>query len=294
MTTLQELRKRLVSEMPHISLHEQDRFLEDAYEKWFKKRLNKWQLYTDQETLPASFERSFNKWVKIRKEGLPQDYIFQQSMFMGETYRVTPDVLIPRQETEGLVLEVQKYFDAFLHRPKLGWEVGLGSGVVSIECLKYWPLLKMVASEVSSPARVVARTNAEKILGPSEKNLTILAARNAFEVFEPFSNSVRPEFIVSNPPYLKSREEMEPQVWRYEPHEALLPLSPDPLYFYSKIAEEAPQFLADDGVVFMEIPHERSHKIIKLFSKWQVEIKKDMNARDRYLVARVKKIRHVS
>jgi release factor glutamine methyltransferase len=82
---------------------------------------------------------------------------------------------------------------------------------------------------------------------------------------------------------------VDPDVLSYEPHEALFAPKSDSLYFYKKIIEKGRQFLSPFGFVFVELPHERSGLILKLFLKtgWFAKVLPDLTGRDRVLVARL-------
>lgn len=202
---------------------------------------------------------------------------------------MNPSVLIPRPETEILVTQTIAVLKEQDQPPTLGLEIGVGSGVISIELLSQFPQLRMRASELMPEAKKVAEKNAERILGEREsKRLEIVLTGDPREVVEPFQG-VRADFLVSNPPYLVSTsEEVDDEVLLHEPHVALFPPGEDPLFFYRVLAERASDLLVPQGYLFLEVPHERSSEIQDLFKKEECEIRLDLTQRERVLIVRLK------
>jgi release factor glutamine methyltransferase len=232
-----------------------------------------------------------------RAHGEPLQYLLGYQYFLNHEYEVTPAVLIPRPETEILVYEVTQTLKRIFEQPKLGIEIGVGSGCISIELLKLFPTLTMIGTESSPGAADVARRNAEKILGPDyAARFDLRLVRDPKEVFEPLEDAPwlrggRADFIVSNPPYLLDATEVDAEVLNHEPKLALFAPAGDPLYFYRKILEGAEAFLKPSGYVFFECPHERIDRIGTLFGPdWKVEGFRDLNERPRVLRAEWKGI----
>ncbi len=231
----------------------------------------------------------------LRAEGKPLQHLTGFQVFLDHEYEVGSDVLIPRPETEVVLTSAIATLSEGRCSPRLGIEVGIGSGVLSIELLSKFPDLTMAASELTEGARIRALNNAERILGSGLKGCTrlqVIRAGHALDVLSPFETIIShpmADFLISNPPYLVSTDEVEAQVLSFEPHEALFAPVSDPLYFYRSIAEQAHLFIKRDGFVFLEMPHERASEIIKLFSKpkWDAKILPDLNGRDRVLVAKL-------
>ncbi len=226
-----------------------------------------------------------------RAEGTPLQYLLGFTTFLNHEYQVNSDVLIPRPETEILVSESIK----LVRQPTLGLEVGLGSGIISIELLSTITSLKMIATEISPGAAQVARRNAEKILTDAQR-LTILKPDSGLDVMKPFiDEKIRnADFLISNPPYLdRTQKEFDPDVLESEPKNALFPEGSDPLYFYKEIARHAPQVLKKGAYVFLEIASERAEATRAIFNGEQWEqsettLAKDLNQRDRVLICKLK------
>ncbi len=227
-----------------------------------------------------------------RAHGEPLQYLVGYQYFLNHEYDVNPSVLIPRPETEILVYEVTQTLKRQFEQPKVGIEIGVGSGCISIELLKLFPTLRMIGTEISEEASAVARANARKILGEGTDALFDLRViEDPKEVLEPLEQAPwlragRADFIVSNPPYLASKEEVDTDVLNHEPRAALFAPDGDPLYFYRKIVEGAEAFLRPSGFVFFECPHERIDRIGALFgADWKVDGFKDLNDRPRVIRA---------
>jgi release factor glutamine methyltransferase len=225
-----------------------------------------------------------------RAEGKPLQYILGYSAFLNHEYQVNPDVLIPRPETEVLVTEALKILKPL--NPALGLEIGIGSGIISIELLSSIAGLIMIATEVSPGASQLAKLNARTILG-EETRLSILKPDAALDVMKPFTNEKThgADFLISNPPYLdRTQKECDHDVIATEPASALFPEGPDPLYFYKEISKLAPQVLKKGAYVFLEIASERAELTRAIFEAelWETTLVKDLNQRDRVLVSRLK------
>ena len=227
-------------------------------------------------------------WAMARAEGKPLQHLIGSQVFLEHEYEVGPDVLVPRPETEFLVTEAIQFLDTCPDKPILGLEVGLGSGVISIEMLARYPGLKMCASDVSEKAIQQAIKNANRVLG-SDDRLTTLVAPKKDQVLEVFPR-VRGDFIISNPPYLTHEDEIDQDVKDHEPEVALFAPVGDSLFFYRKILTEASLYLNSHGLVFMEVPHERAVEILLLLDEkiWERKLVKDLTHRDRVLIARLR------
>jgi release factor glutamine methyltransferase len=208
---------------------------------------------------------------------------------------VSPQVLVPRPETELLVvhaIQVLRGKGAMGSREGLGLEIGLGSGAISIELLAEFPTLRMIASELEEGAASVARGNARDILGAAGVGrLEVRLTGAAGSVLEPLREALdgrRADFLISNPPYLDPQaDEADEEVRAQEPAAALFAPAGDALFFYREIARGARGLLSPEGSVFVEMPHERAGAIRALFeeSGWAVQTIPDLNERDRVLAA---------
>lgn len=175
------------------------------------------ELYTRFDEEPKEEVRAaFRELVKRRSEGSPVAYLVGRREFYSLAFRVTSDVLIPRPETEFLVVTLIDL--AKTRGAATICDIGTGSGIIAVTAAKHLPQAKVTAVDISPAALAVARGNAE---------LHGVAGRIEFVESDLFSNlpaEQRFDFVASNPPYV-SEAEMEaiaPGVRDYEPRQALL------------------------------------------------------------------------
>lgn len=271
---------------------EAELIVQAAMERVTKKPITRMDLYT---RATERFPEAAGEWVLKFSGGRAEGKILQHltgvQAFLEHRYEVSADALVPRPETELLAhLALEELTVRGCVR---GIEIGLGSGVISIELLSRVPKLQMVATEFSVPAAELAKRNALKILGKGAPRLSVLMARDAREVLEPLERAgiPRANFLISNPPYLMAHDEIAEDVRRHEPALALFAPPENPLHFYARIAQGAARLLEAPAIVFCEVPHERAGSIVKLFAtaSWDATIHPDLTGRDRVLIARAEK-----
>ena len=178
------------------------------------------ELYATFDAVPGEEARTaFRQLVRRRAGGMPVAYLVGRREFYSLSFRVTPDVLIPRPETEFLVMAL---LDLARSRPQSDpitvCDVGTGSGIIAVCAAKHLPGARVLAVDISPAALEVARENV-RAHGVEDRielvESDLLAAVPAERRFD---------FVVSNPPYV-TRAEMEtlsPEVRDFEPHAALL------------------------------------------------------------------------
>ena len=213
--------------------------------------------------------------VKRRGEREPLQHILGSTSFCGIDIRVTPDVLVPRPETEMLAEAAWEYLKKRGGEPVV-LDFGTGSGCIAIAIAAHCPSAKIHAVDVSEKALVVARTNAAR------HNITFHQGSSIPEL-PPL------DLFVSNPPYIPSAEiaTLQPEVARFDPHLAL-DGGPDGLNFYRRIAVEALPLMAEDGRLMLEFGDGQETALQEIFaSDWTIEqIKPDLCGKPRILVAR--------
>lgn len=211
----------------------------------------------------------------------PIQYIFGQAQFYGLKFSVTPDVLIPRQETEELVdIIVKSYIGhADLHI----LDLCTGSGCIAITLARTLRFPVVDAIDISPEAIAIARKNAETL--KTDVNFTCADVLN---IHKPIHTSY--DIIVSNPPYItdSEKETMSRNVLDHEPHMALFVPDNNPLLFYTAISEYAAAALHSRGRLFLEINPLYAQTLRKqmLDSGWRnIALIADMQGRDRFLIA---------
>jgi release factor glutamine methyltransferase len=233
--------------------------------------------------LPAGIEGEILSAVDGLKEYRPIQYIFGATEFYGLPFEVTPDVLIPRPETEELVDWITHEYNKNAGLTIV--DIGTGSGCIAVALAAGFPNAGIWAVDVSDAALAVARRNA----GKNSVNVNFLLGdilKNNLVGFAPGSLDV----IVSNPPYITSSEkqQMLPNVLEYEPHVALFAPEDDPLIFYKQIAAFGSKCLKDGGRVFFEIneafPEELAN-ILKQNGYQDITPRRDINGKWRMVSA---------
>lgn len=267
----------------------------EAYRKATGKPLGRAELYARaRDRFPEKGAREVIIVASARAEGRPLQHLIGHQAFLDHEYEVGPDVLVPRPETEGLVAyaieRLRRELGSFAG---VGLEIGLGSGVISIELLAAFPALRMVASELSEAARARAAANASRILGEGPEGtgrLMILESSEASSVWEPFAGMEKPRdslFLISNPPYLSRSEPIDADVLAHEPHEALFAAGDDALFFYRRIAARAREFVVPGGSLFLEIPPGKDVRSIFELCCVNIDVLSDLNGRERILHAKL-------
>lgn len=273
---------RVISKLLNGREHEAEIIIIRAYEALEQKKISRSELYFGALEITPEVEKLSLKWVTRRASGEPLQYIIGKEQFLEHDYYVERGVLIPRQETELLVtIAIEKLRPK---NPQIGVEIGIGSGIISIELLCAFSKLSMVASDVSERALSVAKKNASSILGADySARFSLIKANNG----EVFTNFPKADFLISNPPYMDRNDEIAYDVLKHEPREALFSFNDDPLYFYKEIAAKASHFLKNEGLVFLEISEKRAREVRELFENndWNIELIKDLTGRDRIAVA---------
>ncbi|HTO53949.1 MAG TPA: peptide chain release factor N(5)-glutamine methyltransferase [Myxococcota bacterium] len=184
------------------------------------------------------------------KERVPVAYLVEQREFWSLPFRVTPDVLIPRPETETLVKV------ALDQKPQRVLEIGVGSGCIAGALARELASVEIVACDVSPAALELARANLQA-LGVLER-VTLVEARDLAQVAGSF------DLVVSNPPYVASGElaGLAPEL-RHEPRVAL-DGGPDGLDVIRQLCAEAPARLARPGAIAFEIGAGQASQVSEL------------------------------
>jgi release factor glutamine methyltransferase len=223
------------------------------------------------ETLEAKTLDTFFAAVERRAAFEPIEYITGRVSFYGEEFFIEPGVLIPRPETELLIDEVAKE----LKGDERVAEIGVGSGVISIILKKRFPHLSITATDINEKALELATKNAKKHGVDIEFVHTSLldGLQDRFDV------------ILSNPPYIKRGEKLEPNVIEYEPHEAL---------FGGEEGDEMLRsiidlfFRSNAKILACEMGYDQREKIESHLERYQIKARfyKDLAGLDRGFVVR--------
>jgi len=217
----------------------------------------------------------YGRYLHQRMEGMPTQYITRRQEFYGREFRVGPEVLIPRPETEHLVEAAIKKI-----RPgDIVLDVGTGSGAIAITLALETPA-RVFATDVSLDALRLASMNAQTL-----NAAVAFAAADLTSAIAGASVNV----LVSNPPYVPETDAagLQREVRDYEPHLALFG-GPEGLDVYRSIIEEAPRVVRPNGWLFLELGYNSVEPVrAMLGSCWtEVEIAADLAGLPRVLGAR--------
>lgn len=210
----------------------------------------------------------------------PWQYVVGKAYFYDMELFVTPDVLIPRPETEELVHHIAQFYKN-KSKPQRIIDICTGSGCIAIALKKIFPDAEVVAIDVSSKALEVAQKNANQqqtaIQFECLDILTVNHLQNA-------------DVIVSNPPYVTHQEKQKilPNVLRHEPHLALFVPDEQPLLFYEKITQLAIQSLQKEGLLAFELNSYYAQKTVDFVRNttfFEVQLVQDMHSKPRMLLA---------
>ncbi len=225
---------------------------------------------------PSQKESLYGAIERLQKQE-PIQYVLGKAYFLGRAFQVSPAVLIPRPETEALV---QYIVDK---NPQTGahvLDIGTGSGCIAITLQQELSQATVHALDVDPAALHIAQTNAQR-LGATVHFM------QADILYEPLPTQ-RWDIIVSNPPYVRmaERKQMRPRVLAYEPAKALFVPDEQPLIFYEKIVDLAPQYLAPAGKLYLEINEALGAAVANLLIHAGFEavcIKQDLHGKDRWV-----------
>lgn len=231
-------------------------------------------------------EKILNVAKKRANSKMPLQYILGYSYFMGQKLKVDENVLIPRDETEILVLKAYE-----LLKNKEGkiyiLDIGLGSGAISIALAKKLEdkEIEILGVDISLGALEIALDNISNL------NLVRKIIVRKSDLFSKVRDIEKFDLIISNPPYIPKKEKasLQKEVL-FEPEVALFAPDEKGEEFYKKIIETAPKFLKKDGYLAFELGIFQSEDVSKMLEKdfSNIEITKDLAKIDRVITAKIK------
>ena len=227
-------------------------------------------------TVPEETVEIYKKEVMALEEGKPLQYVIGNVNFYGNKFYINENVLIPRFETEELVEQTTEYIKTFFTEPVDIIDLGCGSGVIGLTLEQKVSTNSVDLIDISEKALEVTKVNKEKL--NSKANLI------QSDMFENINKKY--DVIISNPPYIKTTEEIEDIVLNNEPHLALF-AGVDGLDCYKKIINNLPNHMKDKCLVAFEIGMTQAGDITNLakevLGNIKVEVKKDLSGKDRML-----------
>lgn len=237
------------------------------------------------DVLPEEQQQQFDDFIQEHVKGLPVQYITGVEEFYGRTFVVDESVLIPRPETEELVVgTIERIRKLFGDNQKLKFaDIGTGSGAIAITIKKECPQLDVTATDLSPAALATAQKNAEQLQAEIEFKLGDLT--------EPIANE-KWDVVLSNPPYIayEEMEEMSDVVVAHEPHQALF-ADEDGLLLYRKLAESLPALMKKPALIGLEIGYTQGEAVANFFKKSfpnaYVSVVQDINKKDRIVFCEI-------
>jgi len=235
-------------------------------------------VHGEQPVEPETEEKYFG-WIGKRAGRIPLQQLTGEQDFMGLTFTVNENVLIPRQDTEILVEEVLKE----LHDGMRILDMCTGSGCILLSLLHYSNDCEGLGVDLSAEALEVAGRNVLKVLTPEKAEHAHFLQSDLFEKVEG-----KFEIIVSNPPYIASVEieKLMPEVRDHEPRMAL-DGTEDGLHFYRRIIKEAGKHLVNSGMLFFEIGYDQGQAVSELMRTGgyrEVQVVQDYAGLDRVVL----------
>lgn len=200
-------------------------------------------------------------FIAKRMKHIPLQYLTGEQDFMGLTFEVNENVLIPRQDTECLVEVVLKHLHDGMHI----MDMCTGSGCILISLMHYTNDCHGVGVDLSEKALQVAKRNAEKLASNEVSEMVDIRFIQS-DLFEKVEGKY--DVIVSNPPYIKTEviDTLMPEVKEFEPMMALDGMT-DGLFFYRKIVSEAKKYFNRGGQLFFEIGYDQGQEVSELMKR---------------------------
>ena len=249
-------------------------------------RMNRMEFLMGDKLLSASTKNLIVNAVRTRLKGFAIQHLLKEADFYGRSFYVTPDVLIPRPETECLVEEALDVLKATprASRPQI-LDIGTGSGCIAISLTIEGVECRMTALDVSEKALKIARRNLDR----HELGSKIRLLKS--DIFSAFGKEKKAfwDVIVSNPPYISSKEISGLPVEVQREPSLALDGGEKGLDIIDRILNEAPYFLKNGGWLLMEIAKGQSKLLAKKLAKnthyKNIRFKKDLTGIERILIA---------
>ncbi|MBT9313880.1 peptide chain release factor N(5)-glutamine methyltransferase [Leptothoe spongobia TAU-MAC 1115] len=247
-------------------------------------------LYRDRLNVPLRQSLAWltEQWQRRLVERVPVQYLVGETPWRDLMLTVTPDVLIPRPETELIVDIVQAWAEQqeLTSEPQVWADLGTGSGAIAISLAKTFPQFHVLAVDISAAALDVARQNAER---NQVENIQFYQG-SWFDTLEDWYGQLWG--VIANPPYIPSNVilELEPEVMNHEPHQAL-DGGQDGLDDIRLLIEQAPKFFQSDGLWLTEHMQGQAQSIAALLAAeavyTDIQTHQDLAGIERFVSARL-------
>ncbi|UXR55636.1 peptide chain release factor N(5)-glutamine methyltransferase [Staphylococcus schleiferi] len=239
---------------------------ENAVE-WLVMDLCQWSrtqmILNEKDVLSQDRLKQLEQGLSLLLKGMPVQYVVEQAHFYGRIFKVNPNVLIPRPETE----EVVHYFLNQIKPNMTVADVGVGSGIIAVTLKAEMNELIVYGSDISKPALSVAQKNAKK------HNCEIHFMEG--DALKPYiERGIQLEGLISNPPYISKDEVnvMGKDVLEFEPHLALF-AEEQGYQVYKALIRDLPSVMCDGAPVVFEIGYQQGEFLTQLMQSWFSHIK---------------------
>ena len=217
-------------------------------------------------------------------KGEPYQYVINKARFLDYTFYVDSNVLIPRLETEELVITlIKKIENKFINQKINIIDVGTGSGCIAISLKKQFENAHVFASDISLDALEVAKYNADKL----KAEIDFLSGNMLEPIIE---KNIKFDVLISNPPYIQNKYEVDKNVLDYEPHLALF--AEHGIDFYEIILKDATKIMNSNGLIAFEFNYDQKDQIEDLIKKYienaEYSFYRDFNNKWRYVIISIK------
>lgn len=247
-------------------------------------------LLTDSVVLEDALSQRYAVLVEMRAARKPLAYIVGEREFYSLELEVSPEVLIPRPETEALVTAAIAYIEersAARAPASKVLDLGTGSGAIALAIVANTPGTKIVATDVSADALAIAVRNAGRLGLTSQVEFR---RADCWEVIDGGTPLGRFDLIVANPPYIRESEidSLAREIRDFEPRVALSG-GPDGLAFYRRIAAGAGSHLMTGGALMVEIGQGQGVEVVTIFRAagfGEITLIDDLAGIERVVVAR--------
>lgn len=238
----------------------------------------------DMSTFFLCFDDELKKESKIIKDiqrvinGEPYQYVINEAEFYGLKLYVDKNVLIPRLETEELVdTLIHKYLN--INYNYVVADIGAGSGCIALAMKKHIQNANVFAIDISEKVVNVAKLNASKL----QLNINVLQG----DLLSPLINkNLKVDILISNPPYIKNKNEVDENVLNYEPHLALF--AKNGVDFYERILKDSFKVLNKKAIIAFEFNYDQKDELNEIIKKYypqsKVDFYKDAGNKWRYVI----------
>ena len=206
-------------------------------------------------------ENHFVDAMNRYQNGKMIEYIFNKAYFLSKPFYVDNNVLIPRQETEQLVLNAAKLIKDTFHKNNLKIvDVCTGSGCIGISLAHIFNNSEVVLSDISNEALEVSNRNIKA------HGLTNVITKQGDMLTPLIEDASRFDVIICNPPYIENESTIDEKTWKQEPHLALL-AKPGTL-FYERVLQDYLKIVKDEFIIAFEIGEDQEETLTKLVNKY--------------------------